>query len=520
MKSPARLSVLAAVAIGTLALTACSGGSTEAASGSAITVTSPAQPPTLDPHSSQVAMTAELTRPVYETLLTMDENYDVQPMLAESYERSEDGLSYTFTLREGVKFQDGSDLDAGDVIASMERWMKLSPVGETDFAGASWTSPDDRTVVLTVQKPSFLVELDLSSRLLNIPAIMPSEVVEAAGDNPINDPIGTGPYKFVEWVADQRLVLEKWDEYQSVEAPSSGLAGSKAAKIDTITFEFVTDPTTVAAGLQTGQFDAATDLGFDSVTQLESDPNITLGTYQVGPINMAYNVHNGIASNVDIRQAINTTLDRDAIMSAVVGKSEYYDLVHHNMTKPWEKMWNTEVGKNDFNTADAAKAKELLAKGGYNGEPITLLTTSDFDVSQDSAVMVQAQLKEVGVNVNVESLEWAAFIDRYLDGQDSWDLAIIPQVVKNEPSQTIGFVVGNPGYTDSAEVTTLLDTYRSAPTIEDAQSVYNDMQQYVEDVRPLSRIGDAYALYATTDKVKSLPVFDSTIVWWNAELAN
>ncbi|MEB4613801.1 ABC transporter substrate-binding protein [Leucobacter sp. M11] len=519
MKTRTRFPLLAALAVGSLALTACAGGGTASDGGTEITVTSAAQPPNLDPHITQVAMVAELTRPVYETLVTVDENYEVQPMLAESFERSEDGLTYTFTLREGVTFHDGSELDATDVIASMERWTRLSPAGQTDFAGATWTSPDANTVVLTVKTPSFLHLLHLSSRLLNVPVIMPSEIIEAGGDEPINEVIGTGPYTFVEWVADQRLVLEKWDEYQSVDAPSSGLSGKKDAKIDSITYEFVTDPTTTVAGIQTGQYDATTGLGFDSVEQLEADPSVTLGTYQVEPINMAYNIHSGTVSDVNIRQAINIALDRDEIMTATVGKQEYYDLVHHNMTKPWEPLWNTEVGKDTFNTADTAKAKELLAQGGYTNQPITLLTTGDFDTAQDSAVMVQAQLQALGMNVEVESLEWAAFIERYLNDQDSWDLGLIPQVVKNEPTQTIGFVPGNPGYSDSDELHALLESYRSAPTIEDAQLLYNDMQQYVEDLRPLSRLGDAHSLFATSDRVKSFPIFDSTVIWWNAEMA-
>lgn len=519
MTARARLPLVAALAVGAIALTGCSGGSAPQADLSSVTVSSPAQPPNLDPHITQVAMVAELTRPVYETLLTVDEDFAVQPMLAESYTRSDDGLTYTFELREGLTFHDGSVLDSADVVASMERWTRLSQPGQTDFPGATWAAPDANTVVLTVTTPSFLHLLNLSSRLLNVPVVMPSEIIEAGGDDPINEVIGSGPYRFVEWKADQNLTLEKWADYQSVDAPASGLAGKKDAQVDTIVFEFVKDATTATAGLQTGQYDVTLAVGPDSVPQLEADPAVALGTYQISPINIAYNLHNGPMSNVDLRQAVNTGMDRSGIMLAAVGSEDAFDLVHHNMTKPWEALWNTEVGKAGYNTVDTAAAKALLASGGYAGEPIKLLTTSDFPEAHNAAVMLQAQLEELGMTVQLEGLEWAAFIEKYLNDQSSWDIGLIPQVVKNDPTQTIGFVPGNPGYLESDRLDALLSEYRAAPTIAEAQELFNDMQQYVEDVRPLSRIGDSHERFAQTTALAPLPVFNSTVTWWNVAAA-
>ncbi|MFD1202277.1 ABC transporter substrate-binding protein [Leucobacter albus] len=478
------------------------------------------QPPNLDAHLTQLQKIAEITRPIYETLLTIDANYDVQPMLAESYERSDDGLSYTFVLREGLKFHDGSDLDATDVVASMERWTRLTAPGQDDFGDATWAEIDPLTVELTVPTASFLHELQLAARLLNVPAIMPSEVIEAAGDDPVQEAIGSGPYRVEEWIADQTLTLTKWDDYQSVDAPSSGLAGAKNASIDELVFTFLDDATTAVAGLQTGQYDVVTGVGHHQVPQIEADDSIVPETYQYGLQNLAYNIHSGPASDVRLRQAMNMAYDRDEMMLAAVGDEKNYTLIHDNMAAPWQSVWNTDVGKAGFNAADTEGAKALLAESDYNGEALTLIVSSSSNNAQAAAVVLQDQMAAIGVNVSIEAMEWAAFIDRYLNDYDSWDLGIITQVVKNEPTQTIGWVSSNPGYqAGSPELAALEAAYRGAETLADAQALYDDMQQYIEDLRPLSRLGDTHDLFAYSTRLENLAVFDASITWWNVTAA-
>lgn len=514
-----RNTLLATTLVGALTLTACSGGGESPKGGDGepfiVTATINDQPANLDAHLTQVQKVAEITRPIFETLLTIDENYEIQPMLAESYERSDDGLTYTFNLREGLTFHDGSDLDATDVVASMERWTRLTAPGINDFAGATWKEIDPLTVELKVETPSFLHELQLGGRLLNVPAIMPSEVIEAAGDDPIEEVIGSGPYKFEEWVPDQKLTLSKWDDYQSVDAPSSGLAGKKEATVDEIVFEFLEDVTTPVAGLQTGQYDVVLGAAHDLLPQLEGDDKVDLGIYMYGLQNVAYNVHSGPAADVKLRQAMNMAYDRDEMMTAAVGSDKYYTLIHDNMAAPWQAVWNTEVGKKDYNSVDIEGAKALIAESDYNGEPLTLIVSSHSHNASAVAVVLQDQMAKIGVNVEIESMEWAAFIDRYLNDYDSWDLGIITQAVKNEPTQTIGWVSNNPGYQDGdAELERLEKAYRGAPTLAEAQDLYGEMQQYIEDLRPLSRLGDTHEMWAASTSLDNFEVFDASVLWW------
>lgn len=515
----------AAVSLGALVLSGCASGTGGGSSASdaekdIVELVTPAQPESLDPQISTDSIMGEITLPIFETLVTVDEDLQVQPMLAESFEANADNTEYTFTLREGVKFQDGSDLDADDVVASMNRWDRVSIAAIEAFAGAEWTKVDDRTVKLTVPSASFLHLLYLSSLGTAYPAILPSEVIDKVGDDPIEDAadiIGTGPYQFDSWDADQKIVITKWDDYQSVDAPSSGRAGAKDAQLSEVVFNFVADASTRTLGIQSGQYDATTELPFDSLDQFENDPNLKLETYMIGPINLVYSDNpDGVFANVENRQAVNEGLDRDPIMLSAVGNADLYDLVHHNMVLGQKAIWDTEVGKADFNQADMAAAQATLKQDGAAGKTLTLLANKDYSEAYNAAVVVAEQLKEMGFDVQLDAYEWGAFSEKYREKRDEWDVVVFPFGQETDPTQTIGFLPDRAWYSaDNAELQDLLQRFRAQPTQADASAMYDEMQQYIEDTRPMSRIGDAHNVYASNANL-DLDWFEGHFTWWNA----
>jgi len=513
----------AALTIGALVLTGCSPSGSSTGNGDAkkdvVNLVTPAQPESLDPQISTDSIMGEITLPVFETLVALDKDLKVQPMLAESFEANADNTEYTFKLRQGVKFQDGSDLDADDVVASMNRWNRVSIAAQEAFAGAEWSKVDAQTVKLTVPSASFLHLLYLSAIGTAYSAILPSEVIEKVGDSPIEDTadiIGTGPYKLAEWDADQKIVIEKWDDYQSLDTPSSGRAGAKKAQLKEVVFNFVADASTRTLGIQSGQYDATTELPFDSLDQFKDDKNLVLDTYLVGPINLVYSdAKSSVFSNIVNRQAVNTGLDRDPIMLSAVGSKDLYDLVHHNMTLGQKAIWDTEVGKADFNKADVAKAKQMLAEGGAEGKTVTLLANKDYSEAYNAAVVVAEQLKGMGLEVKLDAYEWGAFSEKYREKRDEWDLVVFPFGTETDPTQTIGFLPERAWYSDSPELQDLLKRFRAAPTQADASKMFDEMQTYIEKTRPMSRIGDAHNVYAA-NKDLELAWFDGHFTWWNA----
>lgn len=216
-------------------ITGCGGNKSDSdnqstkSSGTELNVAIAANPPALDTHTVNANVTGGIGIHIYDALFQMDENYEPQPVLAESYEVSEDGKVYTIKIRKGVKFHNGNEMTADDVVASMNRWVKLSPKANTLIGGSVFEKVDDYTVKLTVNEPSSDIIMVLASPI-QFAAIYPASVIESATDDGIKEYIGTGPYKLVEWKQDQYVKIEKNEDYQPAEGESSGLAGAKKCK--------------------------------------------------------------------------------------------------------------------------------------------------------------------------------------------------------------------------------------------------------------------------------------------------
>src|SRR5699024_9543767 len=230
-------------------------------------------PPTLDPHMSTATATFDFATQIYEPLFAIDSNYEPQPMLAESYEESDDGQTITIKLREGVKFHNGEEMTTEDVVASMERWIEQSAVGRSNLSGASFEANGDYEVILTLDEANPLV-LNTLATPQQFAAILPKEVIENADTDGINEYIGTGPFEVEEWVDSQHLYLKKYEDYSPVSEESDGLAGKKDVAVDSIKIDIVTDETVRFSGLQTGEYDISMRIPYDNAEQLESDDNL------------------------------------------------------------------------------------------------------------------------------------------------------------------------------------------------------------------------------------------------------
>ena len=172
---------------------------------------------------------------------------------------SDDGMVYTFKLRQGVKFHNGEEMKADDVVASMNRWLELSAKANTLIGGSVFEEVDDYTVKMTANQASSDIIMILASPI-QFAAIYPKEVVESASEEGITEYIGTGPYKLAEWKQDQYVKLERYEDYQPSPNASTGLADAKDVVSDVIYFRVVTDSATRIAGVENGQYDIAEDV--------------------------------------------------------------------------------------------------------------------------------------------------------------------------------------------------------------------------------------------------------------------
>jgi peptide/nickel transport system substrate-binding protein len=377
-----------------------------------------------------------------------------------------------------------------------------------------WSAVDDRTVRLDLATPTFGALLALANPNEQFPAVYPSTVVEAATDEPITDIIGTGPFRLGEWIPDQSLTLDRFDGYTPAEGESSGRAGDRTAEVAGIDFTFVPDPATRVLGLQTGEYDFISEVPYDNAAQVLEDDSLRADSYPVTLLNLYYNKAQGPFADVTARRAVDTALDRDAIMLAAVSDPQFYTLTNSMMLESQSGLWPTAVGKDTFNPHDTVKAKELLAESGYDGAPVRIIATRDYLESYNAAVVIQEQLKGIGIDASLDTFDWPTFTDVRED-PTKWELAVIPNTAKSDPGSLVFMRPDFAGFTASPELDTILDRYRAAPTLDEAKSHYDDLQTWFYDYLPVSKLGDADTVFATTTNVDVTvgPGFEGPILW-------
>lgn len=375
--------------------------------------------PTVDPHASTGVATRYIAAHLFESVVTRGENGDIIPQLAESYEISEDTTTYTFTLREGVNFHDGSTLDAGDVVASWQR-MKDRGVDQGVMALVdSFVELDDLTVQvnMTEPNPSFLDGLS-SPRV--IVGIMPEEV--AALPKEEFKPIGTGPFKFVEWIPDSHIKLAKFEDYsqQTDATPRDGFGGKRTVHVDTVTFRTVPEAGAQIAGLLTGDYHIADQVSPQDVPRLEASEGVS--AVKVLPwymVHQTFNLTKPLGADENFRKAIQVGLNLEVLLDFATGGN--YMLGHGWQYEGFP--YYSDAGKETYNLGDVERAKGLLAQSSYNGEEIEILTVSDEAVLRDYAIALADQLGKLGIKTRINAQNAATWSALRVE-RESWTIII------------------------------------------------------------------------------------------------
>lgn len=484
-------------------------GTTEEGVSEDLIVAVHAQPPTLDSHMTTATMSSFIMRNVFETLVTQNSKFQPTPMLAESIEKSEDGKTYTFHLRQGVKFHNGSEMTADDVVASMNRWIELANVG---LAGiATFEKVDDYTAEMKLTEPKIDV-LDIIADPSLLSAIMPKEVIENADTTGVTEFIGTGPYQFVEWVQDQHIQLTRFDDYQSIDLPSDGLSGEKTAPSKNIYFKFVTDVSTRVSGIQTGEYDIITNAPYDSYEQLQNADNVVTYTFEYGNQWAVYNKKQGVFADPKMRQAVNAALDLESVMHASFSNEAFYELDPGYMSSNNEN-WYSDAGKDAYNQNDPEKAKQLLEEAGYNGELIRILTTRDYDRQYNAAVVMKEQLDQIGMNVELDVYDFPTLQERRNDPAN-WEILIASGPFFATPTKHVLLNPNWAGWTEDPYITESLQKLNNAASQEEAKEIWHDIEGFLwNDYLPATILGKFDEIVATTDKVEGFSEFLSGVLW-------
>ncbi|GLK16675.1 ABC transporter substrate-binding protein [Herbiconiux flava] len=484
----------AAVALSVIASGCTAGGtaspSTSGASSSdgALVVGVTSDPDTLFPWKATQFQSVNVLQNIYGTLTEFDQDLNVVPGLAESWDVSEDGLTVTFTLRDGVTFDDGSAFDSADVKYSLDT---IKEEATAAVAAATLTSvttveaPDPTTVVLTLATPDAGLLAGLAS--VNL-AILSSDDTEESLNT---TPNGTGPFEFDQRTASQSLTLSRFDEYWG-----------DPATLASVEFRVIPDETSIVSALQSGNVQFAV---FDDplVAQTAETGTVTVEeTPQLSYHALQLNASRDVLSDVNVRLAIQCAIDRDQVLqTAALGEGE----VTGPITSP---AYKSDPDARPCPTRDLDKAKDYLDKAGLSGGVTidTIVSQGEYATSVNEAQNLQSQLAEAGITLNLEVLESGAYVDRWVAGD--FDAAVALNGGRPDPDGMYGRYftsTGNlnkvAGYS-SLELDALFAEGKATADPDARKAIYDDVSKLLEDNAVWIWMFTSYTYTATDSSVQ------------------
>jgi peptide/nickel transport system substrate-binding protein len=352
---------------------------------------------------------------IYDTLFGQDEKGDVKPQMVDTYTVSDDKLTHTFKLRDGLEWHDGQPVTAEDCVASIKRWAAKDAVGQklmTFVDGV--TASDAKTFVMKLKEPTGLVLIGLGKPSSNVPFMMPKRVAETDPNTQISDFIGSGPFVFAkdEWKPGDKAVYTKFAKYKPRSEPANGLSGGKVAKVDRVEWRAISDQQQAMNALIAGEIDMIEQPKHDLMPLLKKDPNIKL--VDANPLGNQYvfrpnHLHKPF-DNPKARQALLYAFNQKDFLDGVIGNSDYYKTCKSLFVCGTPLA--SEKGMDGLLESNFAKAKALLAEAGYDGTPIVLMQSTDLDVLTNLAPVAKSLMEKAGFKVDMQSSDWQSVVAR------------------------------------------------------------------------------------------------------------
>ncbi|HVL56888.1 MAG TPA: ABC transporter substrate-binding protein [Burkholderiaceae bacterium] len=481
----------------------------------------------LDPIWTTAYITRNHGYMVYDVLFATDANFKIQPQMVDKWQVSDDKLTYTFTLRDGLKFHDGQPVRSADCIASIERWAKRDVFGQklgemTD----SWTAVDDKTFRLKLKKPFPYVLEALGKPSSNVPFIMPERVAKTDAFTAITDATGSGPFKFVkeQWVPGSKVVYEKNADYVPRKEPPSWGAGGKVVKVDRVEWIYIPDAATAAAALNTGEVDWWQQVPVDLVPVLRRNKDIKVESVDpLGSIGLLrFNHLHPPFNNPKMRQAVAAVLDQQDYAIAIAGDPKNGKPCPSFFTcgTPMASTAGADVltGKRDVD-----KAKQLVKEAGYKGEKIILMTATDQPIVHSQALVTQELLRKIGLNVELAASDWGTLITRRSSKEPidkgGWSIFhtwfVGPDIVSpalNSPLRGAGEKSWF-GWPSDDKLEELRNAWFDAPTEADQKKIAEQMQRRAFEVLPYIPTAQFIIPTAYRSNLSGVIISPVTFIW-------
>lgn len=467
---------------------------------------------------------------IYDTLFAVNDKLEVKPQMVEKYDLSGDKLTYTFVLRDGLKFHDGAPVTGEDVVASLMRWSKADGMGQklASFV-KEWKAVDAKTFQIILKEPYGLVLDSLAKPSSNVPFIMPKRMAQTPHTQNVPEEIGSGPYRMVkaEFQPGVKVVYEKNPDYKPRSEPASSLSGGKVVKVDRVEWITMSDAQTAANAILKGEIDVWEQASYDLLPDLKKSKDVVVADLQ--PLGMNYmmrmNWLQPPLDNVKVRQAIMHAVYQEDYLAAQVGDPDYYKVcpAMFGCSTPLK----TDAGAVGHKKADLAKAKKLLAESGYKGEKIVIMAPTDINSINQLPLVTAPILRSIGMNIDLQSMDWQTLVGRRAkwDPIDqggwhifhtAWGTADMMNPITNAGVRGLGKQGGFFGWTEDPEMEKLRDAYARETDAAKQKELAVAIQKRAYEMVMYVPLGEYFQQSAYRKEVSGLlqtPAF----VLWNVE---
>jgi peptide/nickel transport system substrate-binding protein len=350
---------------------------------------------------------------VYDTLFGTDENLQIKPQMVDRTTVSADGMRYTFTLRDGLRWHDGQPVVSEDCVESLKRWGKRDRFGQLLMAHTGKIAPVDKKAFTLELAERFGPVLDaLGKPSSNVPFMMPARIASTPAEEQIKEIVGSGPFKFArdEWQPGEQVVYLRNPDYVPRDETPSGSTGAKKAYLDKVIWRYMPDPWDAAEALTTGEVEWWEDPPLDFIPKIEQNPD--LQTFVFDPLGtqgwLRPNFLHPPFNNKKARQALLHMMDQETYLAWAIGQSEYYRPCYSVFA--CGGPYTTRIGAAPMVEHDLTKARQLVSESGYDGQPIVVLQITDRPLMNAAAVVTRQRLESIGFKVILKVMDWSTFL--------------------------------------------------------------------------------------------------------------
>jgi peptide/nickel transport system substrate-binding protein len=468
---------------------------------------------------------------VYDTLLAQDSSFKIQPQMAE-YKISDDKLTYTFTLRDGLKWHDGTPVTAEDCVASLKRWGKADGMGQKlmDFT-ASLEATDAKTVTLKLKEPYSLVLESIGKPSSLVPFMMPKRLAETPPGTPIPELIGSGPFKFVqsEFQPGVKAVFVKNTDYVPRKEAPSWTSGGKVVKVDRVEWITMADAQTAVNALQSGDIDFMEIPSFDILPVLATNKDIKIDTLDkvgfqtVGRMNFLFPPFD----NVKVRRAAFMAMNQKDVLDALIGNPDYYKLCGAAFVCGTPLA--TDVGAEAVVKGNGmAEAKKLLAESGYDGTPVVIMAPGDVVTLKAQPIVAAQLMKEAGFKIDLQATDWGTVVSRRTSQkpikEGGWNMFFTNWNGADLSNPIVNFAIGGKGknggwfgWAENAKIESLKNDFARATTLEDQKKIATEIQKEAWDQVMYIPLGQYTQPSAWRKSLTGVLDGPATPIFWNID---